>query len=211
MIPRYGGHAEKDTTAAIWEMLYLVRIPYLATMSVDYIKEFGLPTSGDPDIDKEQANQYVTTYLSIAKLVDYHKEGVPIRIVNKKDVEDIYLAINEHLEAWKLQIRNGINIGDAPIEDLIAMDAFANDVYGHAKYGLKPEETMSAFVAAFSKFNGFAGHNLFKGSSLPSSVSNDPNVVRINHTAEDEIPERESLTEMFKQSLVRTSRFKNRD
>lgn len=199
----------KDTTVGIWDYLYYVRVPYLATMSVEYLREYGIPSSGDANIDREQANQLLSTYLSIAKLVDYHKEGVPIRVVNREDVKRIYDAISDHLNAWKEQLTQGINIGDAPIEDLLAMDRFANDIYGHVKYELINRETESNFVKAISKFGFFSKKNSLVKPPVNRSMpfSGNMNDLRYPTSNEPVLPERDSMSEMLKKSLAKSGRF----
>lgn len=211
MIPGYETTPKelKDTTVGIWDYLYYVRVPYLATMSVEYLREYGMPSSGDANIDKEQANQLLSTYLPIAKLVEYHKEGVPVRVINRDDVKKIYDAISDHLNAWKEQLTQGLNIGDAPIEDLLSMDRFANDIYGHVKYDLINRETESNFVKAISKFGFFGKKNSLVKSPTNRSIpfSGNINDLRYPVSSEPVLPERDSMSDMLKKSLANSKRF----
>jgi hypothetical protein len=209
MIANYPKNTIKDTTAEIWDILYFVRIPYLATMSIDHIREFGIPTTGDKNTDRSQASQLITTYLSIAKLVDYHREGIPIRIINSTDIPKIYAAIANHLDAWKVQLSNGLNIGDAPIEDLLAMDRFANDVYRHAKYDMVNQESDSSFVRALAKFSIFGKNS--KMTNIIKDMSKDTDQsITINKIGEDNIPDRESISDLLKKTMITSTRFRSK-
>src|SRR5574343_2048969 len=123
MSPRY--NVVVDTTVKLWEYYYKARIPTLASRSIQDIREKGTPISGVPEIDKDLKNQWTTTYLTIRQMVEYFQEGISVKVVDIKDTKAIYEAISEHIHAWRERLERGINIGDAPIDDLIAMDQFA--------------------------------------------------------------------------------------
>lgn len=190
-----------DTTTLIWDRLFMCRIPNLQTMSEEYIRFFGMPTTGDPGIDKEMSNQLITTMISIAKMVEYSKDGISIRVVKTEDVKTIYEFISLHLQAWKHQISNGINIGNAPIDDLIAMDSFANIVYDKAKFQFTrtmADSIMTRYLSNSSKINKT---NFFKEGTDPTEVS--LGITRINQDdAVDNFPKRESLTDIFKDRKI---------
>lgn len=135
-----------DTTKAIWENLYLVRLPSLDATSVDFLKAHGTYITGDRRIDAANANSWLTTYITIAKMVELHKEGVAISVINPDDTKRIYDAIEAHLLAWRSELEYGVNIGNAPVQDLMDMDKFANTVYHHAKYHITPELIESLFA-----------------------------------------------------------------
>ena len=133
----------KDTAAPLWDELFTVRIPQLQMTTTHDIEKFGTYTTGDRGIDKAMSNQWRTTMLPISKMVEFYQEGCQIKIVYEADVKKIYEFISDHLNAWKDMLTNGINVGNAPVEDLIAMDAFANAVYEHAKYQFTQEVKIS--------------------------------------------------------------------
>lgn len=135
-----------DTTKAIWENLYMVRLPSLDATSVDFLKAHGTYITGNKRIDSANANNWLTTYLTIAKMVELHKEGVTISVLNPDDTKRIYDAIEAHLLAWRHELEYGVNIGNAPMQDLMDMDKFANTVYQHAKYHITPEFMDSLFA-----------------------------------------------------------------
>ena len=205
-------NTETDTTGPLWDILYKVRMPYLQTTSVEYIKMFGMPTSGDKGTDLEMANQWITTYQSIASLTEHYSNGVSIKIVDPSDPKRIYEAVAAHLEAWKSQITYGINIGGAPIEDLIKLDNFANAIYEHAKYHMVAKPGGGAFSDAINKLNPFAKTKMFRNnysaSERTKSTVGGMNKYSNNASDSSGIQDRESLGDFLKNSLNTTSRYR---
>lgn len=185
----------------IFEYLYKVRIPNLQSMSPDYIKHFGMPTSGDAGIDAALANQLITTMLPISKMVDYHREGVAVYVVRQVDVKEIYDHISRHLHAWREQLEHGLNIGSAPIDDLIAMDEFANSVYDHAKYQFTRDTVDSLLLRQMSSTVRLNRDNFFK-TKPPTETNVDGRGISRIHAAEDDLPARESLTDIFRDRKI---------
>lgn len=116
----------------IWVRLFLVSLNYKHSLTTEQIRMFGMPTVGDDKIDSDMQNGLIDKYITIDTMVDYYKEGIPIYIKNHKETKDIYDIISAYLICWKQNLENGINIGGAPIEDLVALDRFASSVYDHA-------------------------------------------------------------------------------
>ena len=189
-----------DTSTYIFDYLFKCRIPNLQTMSEEYIRFFGMPTTGDPSIDQAMADQWITTMLPISKMVEYSKQGITIKIVKYDDVKVMYNYISLHLQAWKNQIGNGINVGDAPIDDLIDLDAFANLVYDQAKYQFTRDIADSLLERQMSTITRFNKSNFFK----PDIKINDSgdNITRINAEPIDNYPKRESLSDIFKDRKI---------
>ena len=129
----------QDTTDALWESSYLVRVPSLQARSREHVALYGVYITGIKNIDQALANDWMTTYMSIARMVELFDEGVAVRIVKESDVQRIYEAIEAHLRAWSAYLQKGVNVHDAPIEDLLAMDRFAQSLFPYAKPILKAE------------------------------------------------------------------------
>lgn len=192
-----------DTTKNIWEWYFKVRVPYQQTRSVEEIRLFGTPVSGHKGYDNELPNQWMTTMMTIDQMVDLYQKGVPVKVCDIADTKLIYEYISDHIHAWKQRLERGINIGDAPINDLIDMDQFANIVYEHAKYQFTRETAdsiMSRYMTNLQRFNGNSFLNpavidkLDDGSSIPG-------IIRINNEP-NEIQDRESLSDFFKDRLI---------
>lgn len=116
----------------IWERLFLISICYKDSLSSEHIKTFGMPTVGDKQIDNDIHNQMVDRYLTIDQMIEYFKQGINVYVKIHKETKDIYDIISAYLVCWKEYLDNGINIGGAPIDDLVTLDRFATSVYDHA-------------------------------------------------------------------------------
>lgn len=181
----------KDTSYYIWEPLFRVRVPQLQTTSAEYIRHFGTPTTGDASIDRDLANQLIDTAIPIAKMVEYFKKGIPVYIAKTSDTKIIYEYIENHLLAWKRRLEVGVNIANAPIEDLILLDRFANSVYEHAKYHFTPDVVESTFLRSMPTM--ISKSNFLSAPAQPSTAE---------QTEEDNYPKRDSLTDHFKDRRI---------
>jgi len=192
-----------DTSKNLWELKFLCKVPELQTRSVEHIKFFGTPTTGDSAIDKEMANQWITTFKCIDDMVELYKQDIPIKIVNPPDVKRIYDYISKHLHAWKSQISVGLNIGDAPLEDLVHLDRFANTIYEHAKYHFSKEMADSILAKDMSRVVSFNKTNFFK----PDIKINEDGSTKINAEEIDPYPKREALGDLFKDRRITTRKW----
>lgn len=124
---------QRDTRWYIWHQRFQVRVPFIQTLSVEYIQKFGMPTTGDSQHDRSTANESVIRMLTIAEMVEYFSRGVTIAVCNVKDTKKIYEHITDHLMAWKKELEESIHVRNAPLEDLKRLDKLAHAVYAHAK------------------------------------------------------------------------------
>ena len=185
-----------DTTQRLWDYLYKVRIPYMRSRTIEDIRQHGTVVSGIASYDNDIDNQLLTTMLSISSMVDYFREGVPIRVVDHSDCKRIYEDISQHIYSWKSRLEHGINIGDAPIDDLIDLDRFANTVYEHAKYQFTKDTANSIFAQHLGTIQRINSSNFFSKPLTTSTGNTEDGIVRIN--AEEKIEDRDSLGEFFK-------------
>ena len=132
----------------IWERLFKASVAYKESASVDYIRLFGLPTVGDATLDSQMHNQQIETYMTINKMVEYFKIGVSVSVLVHSDTKLIYQIISDYLNAWKEQLDKGINVGNAPIDDLVLLDQFAAVVHDHAAQHFTQEYISSAIANA---------------------------------------------------------------
>lgn len=133
---------------AIFNFKFLASVPYIHSLSSDYIKHFGTPASGDKANDRAMLNERIDTMLTINDMVEYYRKGVIIGIKVRADVIKVYELITDYLVYWDRIIRTNINIMDAPFDDLELMNKFADAVYDHAKWDLpKVDHEHYAFMA----------------------------------------------------------------
>jgi len=128
-----------DPRYPIFKELYLVRLPVLQMRSVEDIKEFGVPISGDDRTDRMISDEVRVVMLPISKLVELYKQGCRIGVVNGPDTKRMYESISTYLEMWKNRMINRLNTTNIPTEDLIDLDAFAHSVYERAKWHFDDE------------------------------------------------------------------------
>lgn len=190
----------RDTTYYIWEILFRCRVPQLQTTSAEYIRHFGVPSTGIPEYDKSLANQLIDTAISIVKMVEYFKKGIPVYIVQQKDVKTIYEYIENHIHAWKNNIQKGVHIGNAPIDDLIAMDQFANKIYEHAKYNFTKEMADSLLLRQISGVMSVNKFNIIK--PVEEEELKTITVNAIEEDQDDGYAKRESFADLFKNRKV---------
>lgn len=187
-----------DTTVALWEYYYRVRVPYMQSRTIEDIREKGTVVSGIAAYDADISNQMVTMYLTVDNMVEYYRHMVPLRVIESKDTKKIYEDVSAHLEAWKYQLDNAINIGDAPIEDLILLDRFAQTVYGHAKFEFRSENANSVFAQYLDRISLLNSSNFF---TAPESQVTTFNKIDDNYETRD------SLQDFFKTRGAAIRRF----
>ena len=153
----------------IWNNLYQASVRYKDSLSVDSIRTFGMPTVGDDTIDYDVHNQPLFVMITINDMVEYFKNGVAVTLRNNEDTATIYTIVNNYLLAWKQQLDNGINIGDAPFDDLVTLDEFATMLYPVAlKFGIAIKDTGSLFANIFGSGTKYVSRTSFFGKETHS-------------------------------------------
>lgn len=176
----------------IFNNLYMASVKYRDTLSPDYIRLFGMPTVGDAHFDRQMATEQIDSYLTINQMVEYFKKGVTVSLTNHGDSKAIYDIVEQYLRAWKQDLEVGINIGDAPIKDLVDLDRFANVVHGHASHYMGVTHFDSEFVNALTN-----GGQLMNRDSLFKAP-----VKVVEETGEPEVRRRQSMLEIFQERIV---------
>lgn len=110
-----------------------VQIPQHHLYNQDYIKEFGVPTTGDHKVDSALSKSMVNARMTIAQLAELLAEGSPIVLVDPEKSVFIYETIVEHLNNWRSKLESGFVGNNVPMEDLNKLDQLANEVYPLAK------------------------------------------------------------------------------
>ena len=172
----------------LWERLYMVGIRYKDTLSLEEIKAFGMPTTGNKQYDQVIHNELVDRYITIDKMVEYHKNGISFYIRNHKETKEIYELISNYLVCWKEYLENGINIGGAPIDDLIALDRLASKIYDHAVEHFTPTFINSNLIR-------YMEQNKLGRSSFERPVE----AIRVN--GEEEVKKHDSLASLFSERV----------
>lgn len=200
----------KKATKKLDGWLYDVIVPELASRSDNDIRMYGTFISGNRDVDKDILKKTIRSAMSIFRMLELYKKGIPIRVVKSQDTKDMYESIQAYIYAWKYRLERGVNIGGAPLDDLVALDEFATSVYEPAKYHLKKEEVNSAIISHLSKVNPVNPSNFFNErynremANLPrgDNITIENGVTRIN--APTEFEQRESQADFFRNRLINT-------
>jgi len=175
----------KKLVDIIFERKYEIRIRMIDNVSIEEVEFYGMYTSGDRELDAELQNELIVRWLSINEMVEYFKRGKPFRVTNSKDTEEIYGIIHQYLQSWKVKLENSVNIGNAPVEDLIALDQMASVLHGYACEHMKIDKTQSSLM------NYFASVGLGRKSQMQSTSPQDTEVRR-----------HESLAEIFSEAIM---------
>ena len=201
---------QRDTSYYIFNEKYRCTVPYIDMRSSDHIKMFGMPSTGIKEIDREAASERIDTYLSINQMIEYFKRGALVGVRKVSDTKAIYERITDHLNAWKLQLKNGLNNGDAPIDDLILMDKFANSVYAHAKYQFTSEIIESLLLRQMNNIMPFNRDSLINNMQESRlRKENRDNPIEKEEVKDDKAP-RASLEDFFSTYQGRTTNRANR-
>ena len=192
----YKVDTSKDTSIYLFDYKFQVRVRKMEYTSVGYLRTFGDIVTGNEEIDRELQNEWLDYYFSIDQMVESYKKGVNIKVVKYADTKIIYDFITAHLNAWKFRMETAINIGTAPLEDLIVLDEFASKVYPYAVSQFTPETVTSVLAERLASLVGFSKQNLFNRNVIPTK-SLDSDLVKINSDDGELYPKRESMADLF--------------
>jgi len=161
--------ANRPTVWYLFHPRFLCKAPLMATTSVEDIRRFGMPTTGDPLIDQEMSKEWPLRMLSIAEMEDIFNRGYSIRLQRYADTKTVYEYIRDHLIAWRYFFENAGNnrVPQETIDELIRLDKFAAVVYGPAKSLFSKETATSLFGLYRQKrrLGGLMSRNAFVESS----------------------------------------------
>lgn len=189
----------------LWDRYYTVKMLYLHSRSVEQVRRFGVRISGVDEIDRYLDRQEITTQLNIDSMFEKHRQGVTIRVLRYEDTAEIYNVIHSHLIAWAEYLSTGVNIGNAPLKDLIELDAFAAVVYDKAKSVFSKEEKVSALASNFTNVQTINFKNILAREVKETETRMTPSgleVVTINND-KPFFPDRESMKEVFTDQINR--------
>lgn len=190
MTGRYSLNEQVDTAAPLWERSFKCRVPQLQTTSIAYLQRVGTISSGDANVDRQLADQLLTTYKPIHEMAELHRDGIPVYLCDRGDAKTIYDLVDQHLNAWKMNMGVGLHRMDAPVEDLVALDSFANSVFGITRFDMVKGEENSPFMRFL---NGLSENGPLKSVDVKIVTNEEP---------EEDLPQRESYADAFKKSVT---------
>lgn len=112
----------------IFYYTFNVKIEQAHLYSEEEISTYGVPSSGDPSVDREMALERMWVPAVLAQVVEWHRQGLRLEFHSTQDMVEIYDIIQQHLADWREELSS-----DWPrqpnLEDLQALEALAHDVY----------------------------------------------------------------------------------
>lgn len=151
-----------DSVRAIFGKRYLARFSDMQTRHPEDIRTFGTRMSGYDDIDKQQRNSEITTWITIATMAHYLRIGVNVSIINRQDSKAIYEAVTDHIRAWRENYSFSLNQTLVPVEDLQALEDLSVKVFPAARgVMLREGRVKDYFDRAMDNFNLVSEQNLF--------------------------------------------------
>jgi hypothetical protein len=193
-----------DQKNPIRQKYYLVEVRYIDTISNEEIEEHGVPYTGVEELDKSLHQQWIRRYATVMELVEFHKNGAPVRFLEMNKMRQMYDDISAYLNAWKHELNTGINVGDAPIDFLIALDEFASSTYTAGKRVFIQTENDDVFGRYLNRQNVITAANLFK----PGFNKGDINYGQVE---KKELPKRAGYLDYFMQHKAETSFYDARE
>jgi hypothetical protein len=140
---------KRDTAWYLFYELFMVRVNPTKIRTVEEIKMYGTPTTGNEDYDREMSKSEDIVMISIAQMEDIYNQGYQVKIVNYDDTKKIYEYIAKHLVAMR-NISVGsenFNSNAETLNELIRLDKFAGAIFEHARYGMKQDVPQSSLIA----------------------------------------------------------------
>lgn len=123
----------------IWEDLYAVYVPDFVTMNRDYIRKFGVPSSGHKEVDRMMSTNLSYVKIPIIKILEYYDSGVEVQIPSRVDMIAIHKHIEGYLGEWKDHIKYDINLNRGEHKSLLlALEKLSRLIFGKAQ----PKEVM---------------------------------------------------------------------
>lgn len=195
----YGQQLE-DTTVGIFERLWTCGFSRNLTTSEEHYKYFGRPSTGIKALDKQFVDDVVITAITINDMVEMHRKGITVEVVNYDDTRKIYECIQKHLMAWRDWLKSAVNmVTEPPIEDLVDLDRFANAIYAHAKYLIPKDQIDSVFITQMQS------RLTFSRGSIQSIFERREEA---NKPVEEVYPDRQELGDDFKRAVTGFGRWK---
>lgn len=186
--------------SGLWENYYHVRMRYLHSRSHDYIRNYGVRVSGVPELDQERETEMIDTEMNIDSMFEKWRQGVTIRVVKYEDTYEIYRIIHDHIVSWAEYLETRVNVGNAPLQDLIELDQFASVVYDKAKNLFEPTAKEQYLAGSFSSVQQFNFMNILKKKREVYKTASGAEVQEVSKKP-DPIPDRVSFKNMFAENI----------
>lgn len=182
------GWIPEEERTSIWylfNILFHVRVNPHQIRTVEEIQDYGTPTTGNEDYDRELQKAETVVMLNIAQMEDIYHRGYPVKIIKEADTKIIYEHISNHLVKMKELLGFSENVTGDPqtMDELIRLDKFAGDMFEHARYGMRADYPQSSFAKRFSNDRFKSLGKLSRGTKAAEPADTGP--VRDYSTGDD--------------------------
>lgn len=130
-------------------------VPAISLKSVSEIRERGVyAINNDEETTRVMHHAEIETLLTVNHLFEIWKNGYSPTVTNASDCVEIFNAVTNHLQQWVGYLNQGIQVSDAPFEELIDMDKFADVIYSYARFE-RVKRGINYFADLFKDDSGF--------------------------------------------------------
>lgn len=134
---------QSNYATAIWEDLYNVYIPDFLTMNRDYIRTFGVPSSGNREVDKMMSSNMTFVKIPIIKILEYFDNGIDVQIPSRADMIAMHKCIERYLGEWYNHLKFDINVDRVKHKELLlGLERLSKIIYDKAN----PREVMDNLI-----------------------------------------------------------------
>ena len=198
---------KEDTTYDIWCERYRVKMNELESRSISDIKFFGVRVTGNKKIDEALKNQHIFRWITIAQMVDYNEQSCLMGFGSIDDLKKIYQALYRHMLAWRRALSYGVNIYGSPIEDLLAMDRFCDNIWTKICYYITNSDLSNDTRELFTTDKRLDIRSLFANKILAdigvtAIEGNTRDYIGLNGRFDPfKLPKRDSFKDFFESKL----------
>lgn len=126
-----------STGYRLFKKLIQCRVKAKHLIDVEYAAEFGLPSTGDDEYDRELGETWNDIYISPAAICELIDDGADVLIVNLSDATAMYELIQDHLAWWDNMFRESFYIEPGRLArvkvDLELISRVASGIYPMVK------------------------------------------------------------------------------
>lgn len=198
-----GGVPIPDQRAGIFHHKFFCRVRTADIRTINEIHKHGTPISGYAPMDDAMADEWVDRLWSIARMATHWGNGYRVRIPRYADTKLIYDNVQAHLLSWRQRVISRYNPGTCPVDDLLLLDKFANEVYDKAKYFFV-SKSQDAFAEMLGRAQGFSNQDIFDIFSPEAQErAREQKNMTEQERHEARFPARQGLSELFERSFRR--------
>lgn len=173
-----------------WEMSkvkYNCKMRMIDTYTEEEIRRFGVPGTGDEELDRGLNNHLEIRLLSILEMVEFYNRGVDLYFCDRADIPKIYNIANAFLTNWASRIKSDFLYTTYPADELMIIEEFTVSLYNNI-------ESLGIGLSLQTPFN----KNMQKYGLTLEDIRRhtSSNVVQKKEVAVD-LPERNSLAPFF--------------